>query len=403
MKIGIVVDNELNNDIRVLREIGILKDQGFEICVLCFGFLKKYKDPMGLVPITRINISRKLKDILFFLFNTIPAYEWLWASRIKEFILKNNIECLHVHDLYMARASFKGIKKTKREIPLILDLHENYPFTIRTYNWTKGFIRRHISRPEKWKRKEREYLSYANRIIVLSNDFRDNLLNEYPEMTEDTFVILPNVPDLSNEGYKNKKIVTNPFKQGFPILFYYGVIAERRGIFDAIRVFIDLVKEGANINFLLIGPVDKKDKEHFMELISMDLLVNRIHYIPWIESKDFPAYLDICDICIAPFHKNPQHESGVANKIYDYMLGSKPVIASNCKPQQNLIEKYNCGLIFENISEFHDAIMKLIENKTLRERMGKNGMEAIMKDYNTEIVKDDLVHMYRKLNSEKPL
>ena len=31
MKIGIVVDNELNNDIRVLREIGILKEQGFEI------------------------------------------------------------------------------------------------------------------------------------------------------------------------------------------------------------------------------------------------------------------------------------------------------------------------------------------------------------------------------------
>jgi hypothetical protein len=66
MKVGIVVDNELNGDIRVLREIGILKEQGFEIFVLCFGFFKTYKEPVSQAQITRIRIPRKLKDILFF-------------------------------------------------------------------------------------------------------------------------------------------------------------------------------------------------------------------------------------------------------------------------------------------------------------------------------------------------
>ena len=63
MKIGIVVDNELNHDIRVLREIGILKEQGFEIFVLCFGFFKTYKDPVNQIQVTRINIPGKFKDI----------------------------------------------------------------------------------------------------------------------------------------------------------------------------------------------------------------------------------------------------------------------------------------------------------------------------------------------------
>jgi glycosyltransferase involved in cell wall biosynthesis len=398
MKIGIVVDNELNNDIRVLREIGILKEQGFEIFVLCFGFFKTNKEPVSQTQITRINIPRKLRDILFFILNTIPVYEWLWTSNIKKFINNNDLELLHVHDLYMARAAYKGIKKAKKEIPMILDLHENYPFTIITYNWTKGFLRRHISRPDTWKKKEREYMSYADRIIVLSEDFRDTLLELYPEMKSGTFVVLPNVPDLSKPEYKNKGIAVNPFKQKFPIIFYYGVIAERRGIFDALDVLINLVNEDHHVNFLLIGPVDKKDKPLFSEITNSDLLAGRIHHIPWIESIEFPAYLEICDICVAPFHKNPQHESGVANKIYDYMLGGKPVIASNCKPQQNLIEKHNCGIIFENKTEFHDAIVRLLYNKPLRENMGENGRQAIMKEYNTDIVKENLILMYKTLS-----
>lgn len=395
MKIGIVVDNEMNNDIRVLREIEILKEAGLEIYVLCFGFLKAYPEPAVEINITRITISRKLKNFLFFMLNSIPVYEWLWKSGIKKFIINNDLEFLHVHDLYMARAAYRGIKKSGKKIPLILDLHENYPFTVTTYNWTKGFFRRLISRPEAWKKKECEYLGYADRLIVLSNDFRDTLLMQYPELAADSFSVVPNVPNLSQPEYNIMKKAENPFIQNFPVIFYYGVIAERRGIFDALRVFISLVKENHPVNFLLIGPVDKKDMPLFSELSGMGILTDRLHYIPWIESHDFPQYCALSDICLAPFHKNPQHESGVANKIYDYMLGGKPIVASNCKPQQNLIEKHNCGLIFENITGFHDSIVRLLNDKRLREEMGENGRKAILNEYNSEIFKNNLISAYK--------
>src|SRR5450759_401352 len=206
MKIGIVVDNELNNDIRVLREKGILKEQEIEMFDLCFGFLKKYHDALSQVKIKRINIPRNLRDILFFLLNTILVYEWLWTIKIKRFILHYGLESLHVHDLYMARAAYYGIKAANSKIPMILDLHENYPFTVTTYNWTKGLWRSFISRPEDWKKKEREYLGYADRIVVLSTDFRDTLLERYPELGSENLVVLPNVPDLSQTEYQNKGV-----------------------------------------------------------------------------------------------------------------------------------------------------------------------------------------------------
>ena len=157
MKIGIVVDNELNNDIRVLREIGILKEQGYEIFVLCYGFRKTYKNPVSQINITRINIPRKLKDILFFFLNTVPLYEWIWASYIRKFISVTILKSCMSMIFIWRRGHITELKKAGKKIPLILDLHENYPYTVTTYNWTKGFLRGYISRPQEWQRKEREY------------------------------------------------------------------------------------------------------------------------------------------------------------------------------------------------------------------------------------------------------
>jgi glycosyltransferase involved in cell wall biosynthesis len=397
LRCGIVVDNDLNNDIRVLREIEILRRQQYAIFALCFGFRRSYNNAPKQISVTRIRIQGKLKDTLFFLLNTIPVYEWLWAGRISKFIKSNKIEILHVHDLYMAKAAHRGIEKSGKNIPLILDLHENYPFTVRTYNWTKGFLRSMISKPEAWGKKEKEYLGYATRIIVLSDDFKVSLLSRYPELSDNLFTVLPNVPDLLQTSNNNNGVIELPFSQKYPVIFYYGVIAERRGVFDALEVFINLVKENHKVNFLLIGPVDKMDKDRFMSFVNMELLSGRIHYIPWINSTDLPGYLNTIDICIAPFHKNPQHESGVANKIYEYMLGSKPLVVSNCLPQQNLIEKHKCGLVFETRSELSKQLIKLINDSDLRDELGKNGLAAVQNYYNTGNVEKNLISLYKTI------
>jgi glycosyltransferase involved in cell wall biosynthesis len=394
MNIGVVVDNELNDDKRVLRETEILKEAGHRIFVLCFGFDKKeYKSIPG-INVTRIRINKNLKNFLFFFLNTIPVYEWVWRVRIKKFITTNGIDILHVHDLYMSKAGHTGIMMSGRKIGMILDLHENYPYAVTTYNWTKGVLRNMLSRPLVWQKKEEEYLRYADKIIVLSDDFRDTLTGGYTELSKEKFIVLPNVPDLSQispEGVVTKKV---NFKKESAIVFYFGVVAERRGIFDVLDVFDQLSKENHPSCFLVIGPVDKKDRKRFFSKIESESLIDRVKYIPWIDLSELQAYLDISDICIAPFHNNPQHESGVANKIFDYMLGKKPVIASDCRPQKRLIEKYNCGIIYSNTSGMKDAIVKLSADAQLRSEMGENGYRAIMDELNVSAVKANLLKLY---------
>ena len=92
--VGIIVDNELNSDIRVTKELEILKESGFNVSVLCFAYDKKKYHPIDKINVQRINIKKRTKEILFFLFNRIPLYELMWEQRIKNFIIEN---CQKLH------------------------------------------------------------------------------------------------------------------------------------------------------------------------------------------------------------------------------------------------------------------------------------------------------------------
>jgi glycosyltransferase involved in cell wall biosynthesis len=397
MNIGIIVDNELDNDKRVLREINILKEHGYTIAVLCFAFEgMEYLLHEG-INVVRINIAKKHKDILFFLLNLFPAYEWIWASWISKFIIDNNIEVIHAHDLYMSKCTHRGIEKSGRKVKLVLDLHENFAFAVTTYNWTKGIIRNLIVNPGKWNTKEKEYLSYADRIVVLSEEFRDELTDKYPSLKKENFCPLPNVPDLLQMNYYKPQSNKVSFTKKAPLMFYFGVVAERRGIFNALSVFTEIIRKGFDLDFMIIGPVDKKDKLRFDETIKDPIVQSRVIYRPWIDLSELPSYLEISDICIAPFLKNPQHESGVANKIYDYMLGKKPVVASDCRPQQQLIEKFKCGIVYRDNKGMEEAIISLLIDSGLGKRLGENGYIAIVNEFNTEKIKNNLLSLYSSL------
>ncbi len=401
MNIGVVVDNTFFNDERVKREVDILKHHFGKIYVLCFDFGNGLvSDNDENIIVSKIKIKRKHKDLLVFIQNWLPGYESLWANRISQFIDKNKLDVIHAHDLYMARAARKGIDKSKRDCKLILDLHENYPEVVKSYSWTKGVIRGAVARPEKWKKKEHEYLKYADNIIVLSESFKKQLTDKHKDFNSKQFIVFPNVPDLTTLNSYGEDDIFLDIDKNHPIFFYFGVIGKRRGIFQTIKVFKEYLKKGNIGTLLFIGPLDKYDKQAFTDEINARDVKSNIIYIPWIDIEQLPSYMKISDVCLAPFEKNPQHESGISNKIYQYMYGKKAIISSNCKPQQELIEKYNFGMIFCNDQEYLDAMIKLGNNKNLQKELGINGYNALIDHYNLDKYKSVIISLYEDLAKE---
>lgn len=402
MNLGIIVDNEFNDDIRVRKEVEILKEAGHSIHVLCYNYHQKEYPVIDGVQIDRIEINQKIKDILFFFFNRIPVYEFLWRKKISRFIKNHSIDIIHAHDLYLSKAAFQGAKLSKRDCPVVLDLHENYPAVVQDYNWTRGTVRHFLSAPQKWKKKEGEYLSYASKIIVLSDTFKNKLIQKYSFLNSADIVVFPNVINFKKfESFKINPIIK---RRKNVTLFYFGTVAERRGIFDAIEALRSVLKKGYKADLLIVGPVDKADKERFHTAINEKDVKSYIKHTAWIPLSELVSYLKAIDICLAPFIKNPQHESGVANKIYQYMYGGKPIIASDCLPQKELIESADCGLIYSNQDEFAEHIIYLINHADMRKKMGENGYRELYKKYDNMEFSNILVDLYGNIkptNREK--
>lgn len=400
MKIGMILDNEIDDDIRVRTEIDVLISHNHEVFILCKGKEGKPQTEStknGLF-IKRFFINKKLYGLMTLLTFIFPLFHFFWYSKSLKFFKQNNIEAIHAHDLYMANVGH--ILAKALGIPLVIDLHENFPETVQTYAWTKKWYSKLLYPVKKWKKIELKLLLKADGIVVLSDSYRDELILRYPSLSNSSFFRFSNVPNI--EYYNALDVDKTVFEKGDSfVIFYFGIIANRRGIYTLIDAVKNIVKEYGKVKLLLIGPVDTAERLIFSEtaqsLIDSEVLI----YYEWKDIKLLPSYIFSADVCVSPLIKNQQHESGVANKVFQYMYFEKPLIVSNCKPQAKVVQESECGLVFEseNVQDLVDKITFFIENPKIKQKYGKNGRKAIENKYNTQVEGGSLNALYTKLSA----
>lgn len=392
-----VLEGEFPPDDRVENEINILNKAGIEIVLACLAKKEtQTKESKGkLLQIRR----KKIKSFHFNLRTnniTFPLYAKWWSKFLNQVLKENNFDYIHAHDLPMLRV-LDQIGYTK-QYKVIVDLHENYPFAIQNYEWATNFPNRYLVRPKNWFNIEQKTLRKASKIVVLSENYKRELLNKYSYLNDEQIAVYPNVPDLEHYKGDQKEETRENSRYQTLTINYFGKMGRRRGVLTIVKALKILIKSGIHLKLLLIGPVEKRFKELFYTYINDDEVKNYIQHINWVDLTDLHAHMNSIDICISPIIKNDQHESGVANKVFLYMMFGKPVIVSNCKPQAKVIQEENCGLVFEseNPSDLAEKIKYLINNPELVRKMGKNGEKAVFNKYNTDIMGDKLVKLYKK-------
>ncbi len=394
MRIGIIRDTYFTNEPRGLNMAKILSNAGFEVFVLCYGD-KDEVDTLHKIVIDRFHLNTGLKKKLSALIEVIPVYKLIWKRKICSFIEKYKIDVLQVHDLYMLGAAIKANKKYG--LPLVANFHENYAAAVKTYNWTKSFLGKIILTVSQWDRLEKKYLKKVQYLILLSESFKKKLLRKYDFLQSSKIAVYPNVPDLKEfESYPIEETIFN--KQNRFVIFYFGVIAERRGIFTTLEMLKN-IKGSIPVILLLIGPVDKADEKRFAAYLNDEDIKECIVHYSWKDLKYLPSYLMKSDICISPILKNSQHDSGVANKIFQYMLYARPLLVSDSSEQKRIVEETACGLVHKSgdAMDMAEKVMTLYENPLLREQMGKNGKRAVVEKYNTAVQSKEIIRIYKGL------
>jgi glycosyltransferase involved in cell wall biosynthesis len=149
---------------------------------------------------------------------------------------------------------------------------------------------------------------------------------------------------------------------------------------------VEKVLESRNdVTFLAVGGGVDLDK--FRDNVKLPFR-NRIIFTG--ERNDVESIVNVIDIGILS-----SYSEGISNSVIEYMALGKPVIASGYGGIPELIIHNETGLVFP-VGDFNalvEDIMKLLDNKDLREKMGRAGKRRIEEEFSF----DRFIQAYKKL------
>lgn len=233
----------------------------------------------------------------------------------------------------------------------------------------------------------------AHYITVHSEGNRENIIskNVNPEKVVtihnwvDTDLIKP--VKTQDNNFREKNNLKDKF-----VVSFAGTMGFAQGL-EIVVNCAELLKSYKNILFLLVGDGIKKDG-----LINKaeDMQLNNIKFLPVQSKKVYPFILYTSDICLVTLDKKVLTPA-VPAKLINIMASGRPVVASmNLKGDApKIIKSAECGYCIDadDVKGFSEAILKLYNNPTLREDMGKNGRSYAVKYFSRQVC----VRKYEKL------
>ena len=381
----IVQNNSFPFDKRVYREATSLKENGYNVFVIC---PRSNHDIESKLIHEDINV-RRYKDHLAK--GGIVSYFLEYASSVvKIFFLflqsafKNKIKIVHVAnppDFFWPVAlvcKALGIK-------FIYDQHDLAP-EMAMVKFHNKFLKKLLMFNEKLT------VKFADAIIVVNNNFKKRLIKQW-NTKPDKITVVYNGPHESfhvientgiSEKYKNKKVI-----------LYIGLMTVNDNIEVIIKAANQLINHNGrnDLHFILIGDGDVRKR---MEELSQSFgLTENIEFTGIVNHNMVRKYLNIAEVCIAPDLPNGLNEYLTLVKVLEYMKTSKAFVAFKLKETMDFAN--GAGLYAENENDFAKKIIYLLENPDKAAEMGKLGNKIINDNYLWSHSEEKLLGLYNSL------
>jgi glycosyltransferase involved in cell wall biosynthesis len=211
----------------------------------------------------------------------------------------------------------------------------------------------------------------AHKILVLSN-YQGNLLKKH--FRRDSQIIRIHTP-LTPEGMPSK---TEP-----PVVLWVGTICPRKQP----ELFLELAKAIPQAMFQMIG--GSLDKEYSRAIEDKAKNVSNIEFTGYIPYDKINEYFGKSSIFVST-----SSSEGFPNTFIQAWMNYTPVISLNIDPD-NVIKIYKLGFHSLNLEQMIFDVRTLLENKELRNEIGRNCRRYVEENHNIEeIVKKHIEVFY---------
>lgn len=289
----------------------------------------------------------------------------------------------------------------KRKISFIFDYKSQVQYVINTFkpeiiivsdNGLKGFLFTVFIKTkipvvfEVHGSKYNEEFNFKKNVV---NNFFHNLkykIRNFGASKFDYFIALSN--ESSNEwNLRNTKIIPNPIEK-FPnsistleskTIIFVGRHSHEKGLDRLIKIWKIVVEKYPDWRLEIYGKSDDK-KQYINFCKELNLENNTFFYEPLQNIHE--KYLDASISVMTSRHE------GFPMALLEAMSSGLPIIAFNCPiGPRSIITNIEDGFLIEedDLDDFSSKLLMLIENSSLRKKMGKNSKENVLK-YNLDIV-----------------
>lgn len=374
MKIGVVYDGDYPWDVRVWKVATCLGDHGHEVHLVCRNLARRPEEET--LEGIRIHRLRPLRSPKLNALVTFPAFlNPTWIGRIAGVVRACGIGGLIVRDLPLALAAVAVGRR--HGVPVILDMAENYPAMLRDVRRFERFRLQNVlvRNPLLSSLVERIVLRLVDHVVVVIEEARDRLLRA--GLPADRISIVRNTPKV--------ELTRFPTAWGAPArdatkltVGFVGGLEPMRGLEAALEMFAAAVRRVPELRLTIIG-----DGRWKGDLEAQARALGVGGYVEFTGRREYQrALFEVrrADVGLIPHLVTAHTNSTIPNKLFEYMLLGKPVLATDMAPVCRILEEVGCGMVYRTREEGVEALVRL-RDETLRHRLGENGRQAVLDRY----------------------
>lgn len=220
-------------------------------------------------------------------------------------------------------------------------------------------------------------------IVALSPGMRDGIIRAgYPL---ERIVTIPNSSDndyfISDEEEVKKFRYARPWLGDRPLIVYAGTFGRINGVSYLVDLAVEIRELDPTVCILLVGEGQERslieDNARRAGVLGKNLFIEEA-----ISKKDVPVLLSAADISCSLFLDIPAMRANSANKFFDSLASSKPVLLNYGGWQADLVKRFGCGLVTWglNVKAASLVVVKAINDKEWLRKAGQ-ASKYLAEDY----------------------
>lgn len=216
--------------------------------------------------------------------------------------------------------------------------------------------------------------------IICGNSYTAGLVGDFlnNEQAGKIAVVNPGIaPRITDNLQRITRIKEKYNLKNKIILLTVGRLVKRKGFDKVIEAMPKILKEIPNLVYVIVGSGS--------EISSLGLEKNVI-IITNADDEEKNCWYNLCDIFIMPARTIGDDFEGFGIVYLEANLAGKPVIAGDSGGVRDAVQDGLNGLLVnpENINEIADAVIKLAKDENLRKKLGEQGRERAVNEFNWE-------------------